>query len=63
MSTAFHTRAGGQKERVNCVVEEVMLACTAKDQSDWDKHVPLAEFAINSVKSDTGTTPFLMDYA
>jgi hypothetical protein len=40
-----------------------MLACTAKDNSDWDKHVPLAAFAINSVKSDTGTTPFLVDYA
>lgn len=63
MSTAFHPRTDGQTERVNRTLEEVLRAYVAGDHSDWDKCLPLAEFAINnSVQSATGTTPFLMDY-
>ena len=63
MSTAFHPRSDGQTERVNRTLEEVLRSYVAGDQSDWDKHLPLAEFAINnSIQAATGTTPFLMDY-
>ena len=63
MSTAFHPRTDGQTERMNRTLEEVLRAYISPDQSDWDKHLPLVEFAINNtVNSSTGTTPFLMEY-
>jgi hypothetical protein len=62
MSTAFHPQTDGQTERVNRTLEEVLRAYVSADQADWDKRLPLAEFAINnSVQASTGTTPFLMD--
>ena len=62
MSTAFHPQTDGQTERVNRVLEEVLRAYVSSDHADWDKHLPLVEFAINnSVQASTGTTPFLMD--
>lgn len=62
MSTAFHPQTDGQTERVNRTLEEVLRSFVAGDHSDWDKCLPLAEFAINnSLQAATGTTPFLMD--
>ena len=65
LSTSFHVhpRSDGQTERTNRVVEEVLRAYISPDQSDWDEHLPLIEFAINnSVNKSIGTTPFLMMY-
>jgi hypothetical protein len=40
----------------------VLRAYIAPDQSDWDKYLPLAEFAMNnSINVATGSTPFLMN--
>lgn len=62
MSTAFHPQTDGQTERVNRTLEEVLRAYVSEDHSDWDKRLPLVEFAINNaVQASTGTTPFLMD--
>lgn len=62
MSTAFHPQTDGQTERTNRTLEEVLRAYVSSDHADWDKRLPLAEFAINNaVQASTGTTPFLMD--
>ena len=63
MSTAFHPRTDGQTERANRTLEEALRAYVSTDQSDWDSHLPLVEFAVNnSHHVSIGTTPFLMDY-
>jgi transposase InsO family protein len=63
MSTACHPRTDGLTERANRTLEEAMRSYVAGDQSDWDSHLPLVEFAVNSSHHVAiGTTPFLMDY-
>lgn len=62
MSTAFHPQTDGQTERMNRVVEEAVRHYIAPDQSDWDQHLPLIEFAINNSKqASTGCTPFSLN--
>lgn len=63
LSTAFHPRSDGQTERANRTLEEALRAYVCADQTDWDDHLPLVEFAVNnSWHSAIGTTPFLMEY-
>jgi len=63
LSTAFHPRSDGQTERSNRTLEEALRAYVLGDQRDWDKHLPMVEFAINnSFHAAIGTTPFLMEY-
>jgi hypothetical protein len=63
MSTAFHPQTDGQTERVNRVLEEYLRSYVNPMQDDWDRYLPMAEFAFNdSYHSSTGTTPFYMTY-
>jgi hypothetical protein len=63
MSTAFHPRSDGQTERANRTLEESLRSYVSGDQADWDVHLPLVEFAVNSsYHAAIGTTPFLMEY-
>jgi hypothetical protein len=62
LSTSFHPQTGGQHERVNRVLEEMLRHYVSVDHSDWDTHLSMAEFAINnSVSASTGATPFFLN--
>jgi len=63
-STAYHPQTDGQSERTNRTLEQVLRAYVLPNQSDWDKHLSMAEFAMNnSVSASTGNTPFYALYA
>lgn len=62
MSTAFHPQTDGQTERMNRVLEETLRHYIAPDQTDWDEHLSLIEFAINNSRQrSTGLTPFALN--
>lgn len=62
-STAFHPQTDGQTERTNRTLEEVLRHYTSPYQDDWDEHLYLAEFAINSAHNfTTGQSPFYAIY-
>ena len=59
MSTAFHLQTDGATERANHSIAQVLQTIIRNDQKDWDKHCPVAEFALNScVSATTGYAPF-----
>jgi hypothetical protein len=63
MSTAFHPATDGQTERVNRMLEEYLRCYVSPLQDDWDRFLPMAEFAINdSYQVSIGMTPFYMTY-
>lgn len=63
MSSSFHAETDGQTERVHKVLEEVLRHYVDEDQQNWDKLLPVAEYALNSAKhSSTGYTPFFLNY-
>jgi hypothetical protein len=47
-STAYHPQTGGQTERTNQILEDMLRACTLDFGGSWDEHLPLAEFAYNN---------------
>ncbi|GJT49859.1 putative reverse transcriptase domain-containing protein [Tanacetum coccineum] len=48
MSTAYHPQTDGQNERTIQTLEDMLRACVIDFGSDWDKHLPLAEFSYNN---------------
>ncbi|GJR44439.1 putative reverse transcriptase domain-containing protein [Tanacetum coccineum] len=48
MSTAYHPETDGQSERTIQTLEDMLRACVIDFGSDWDKHLPLAEFSYNN---------------
>src|SRR5271170_5440136 len=48
MSTAFHPQTDGQTERMNRTLEEMLKAYSTYNQDQWDKYLPVAEFAYNN---------------
>lgn len=63
LSTAFHPETDGQTERLNAVLEQYLRAYVSYLQDDWNRWLPLAEFAANSLKSETtGMSPFFANY-
>jgi hypothetical protein len=40
---------GGQTERVNQILEDMLRACVMENQGSWDKHLPLAKFSYNNI--------------
>ncbi|GJV03293.1 putative reverse transcriptase domain-containing protein [Tanacetum coccineum] len=46
MSTAYHPETDGLSERTT--LEDMLRACVIDFGSDWDKHLPLAEFSYNN---------------
>jgi transposase InsO family protein len=63
MSTAYHPQTDGQTERMNRVLEETLRHYISPTQDDWEECLPMAEFAINSSRSDsTKHTPFYLCY-
>jgi hypothetical protein len=63
MSTAFHPQTDRQTERMNRVLENMLKNYVDPCQDDWDKHLPMAEFAVNnSFNQSTKTTPFYLNF-
>ena len=63
LSSAFHPQSDGQTERLNRVMEETLRHYVNPTQDDWDRWLPVVEFALNnSVHSSTGATPFFLNY-
>jgi hypothetical protein len=63
MNTGFHSQTDGQTERVNRVLEELIRAYVAINQTDWVDCLPRAEFAYNyAVLPSTQKTPFEVVY-
>lgn len=61
-STAFHPETDGQTERMNRTIEETLRHYVSPNHTDWDKHLPMIEFAINNaMQLSTAQTPFLMN--
>lgn len=59
MSTSFHPETDGRSERTNKTIVQVLRNYVSRQQTDWLRYLPLAEFAVNSaVNESTGKTPF-----
>jgi hypothetical protein len=63
MSTAKHPQTDGQTENANGVLEDTLRHFVGPYQSNWDKLLPSAEFAMNNaVNVSTGHTPFMLNF-
>ena len=58
-STAYHPQTGGQTERTNQILEDMLRACVLDFGGSWDEHLALAEFSYNnSYQSSIQMAPF-----
>ena len=63
MSSSYHPQSDGQSERSNQSVEQVLRCYVSAYNNDWDQHLALAEFSLNSaVSASTGFSPFRLMY-
>jgi len=63
MSTAFHPQTDGQTERLNQTIKAYLRAFVGKEQDDWVRLLPMAEFAYNnSTTTGNGMSPFYTNY-
>jgi len=62
MTVSYRPQGDGQTERQNRTLEEYLRCFVNPLQDDWDQHLPMAEFAINStVNSSIKMSPFEAD--
>ena len=47
-STAYHPQTDGQSERTIQILEDMLRACAIDFQGNWEKFLPLVEFAYNN---------------
>jgi hypothetical protein len=58
-STSYHPQTGGQTERVNQILEDMLRACALIYNKDWETCLPLAELSYkNSYQASIGMSPF-----
>jgi len=63
MSTAFHPQTDGQTEQLNQTIEAYLRAFVGKEQEDWVRLLPMAEFAYNnSTTTGNGMSLFYANY-
>ena len=63
MSTVFHLQTDRQTERLNLTIEVYHRAFVGKEQDDWVRLLPMAEFAYNnSVTTGNSMSPFYANY-
>jgi transposase InsO family protein len=48
LSTTYHPKTNGQTERVNQVMEDMLRMYVMDNQTQWEKYLPLVEFAYNN---------------
>ncbi|KAL9564024.1 hypothetical protein ACKAV7_011798 [Fusarium commune] len=61
--TVYHPETDGQTERLNAILEQYLRAYVSYLQDDWSRWLPLAEFAVNLLKSETTRmSPFFANY-
>jgi hypothetical protein len=61
-STAYHPQTNGQTEQVNQEMELFLCMFTNQRQDNWDKLLPMGEFAYNNhIHSSLQQTPFMVD--
>jgi hypothetical protein len=64
MTVAHRPEGDSQTERMNTVLEQHLRAYVSYIQDDWLDWLPLAEFAANSMFSETtGLSPFFANYS
>jgi transposase InsO family protein len=57
--TAYHPQTGGQTERTNQILEDMLRACALDFGGSWEEHLSLAEFSYNSsYQSSIQMAPF-----
>jgi hypothetical protein len=62
MSTAYHPQTDGQTERTNRTLQDVLRNYVNAAQSDWDRWLPVVQFAINnSWQQSVQATPFYLN--
>jgi transposase InsO family protein len=58
-STAYHPQTGGQIERTNQILEDMLRACVLDFGRAWNEHLSLVEFSYNnSYQSSIKMAPF-----
>lgn len=63
LSSEYHPESNGQTERANQVIETYLCLYSNHHQSDWERYLPVAEFACNNALHFTlGDTPFHVSY-
>ena len=63
MSTARHPQTDGQTERANKIIEDVLRHFVSPNMIDWDHHLCMAQFAMNSAWHETTQqTPFYLNH-
>ena len=61
VTSAYHPESDGQTERVNRVLCEMLRHYVNARHDNWDKLLPIVEFAHNNAYSSaTGSTPFFV---
>jgi hypothetical protein len=62
-SSAYHPQTGGQTERVNQILEDMLRACALQYGRSWDKSLSYAKFSYNnSYQESLKIAPFDMLY-
>ena len=63
VGSAYHKNTNAKVERANGVIGDTLRAFANGRKDDWDRQLPLAEFAINNADSTLGDglTPFFID--
>jgi hypothetical protein len=62
-SSAYHPQTDGQTERVNQILEDMLIACVLEYQGGWDKNLSWAEFSYNnSCQESLKMAPFKVLY-
>jgi len=63
MSSSYHPQSDGQTERANRTLEEMLRAFVSFRQDDWDRHLTMAELAVNNAQqTSTGFSPFYLNF-
>lgn len=58
-STAYHPQTGGQTERVNQILEDMLRSCAIIYGKGWDECLSFAEFSYNNnYQASIGMSPF-----
>ncbi|MCO5561715.1 hypothetical protein L7F22_015338 [Adiantum nelumboides] len=62
-SSAYHPQTDGQSEIANATVLDLLKMYVSDRQSEWEKYIPLVEFAYNNtIHSSIGKAPFEVTY-